>query len=77
MSNRQRNCLLPSPLRYWLWKPFLRQTAVTFDMRKQSIWIAGQEILTRDHVPIRLTLAATYQFRQGCFPLANTSNRLH
>jgi regulator of protease activity HflC (stomatin/prohibitin superfamily) len=49
------------PGRHWLWQVFRRQTAVLFDTRQQSVSLAGQEILTRDHVPLRITLAATYQ----------------
>ena len=48
--------------RYTLWNVFLlKQTAHVFDLRKQSVSLAGQEILTHDHVPVRLTLVATYQ----------------
>jgi len=49
------------PGRHWLWRVFRRQTAAVFDTRQQSVSLAGQEILTRDHVPLRITLAATYQ----------------
>jgi regulator of protease activity HflC (stomatin/prohibitin superfamily) len=49
------------PGRHWLWRVFRRQTAAVFDMRQQSVSLAGQEILTRDHVPLRIALAATYQ----------------
>ena len=49
------------PGNYRLWKPFLRQGVSVFDMRRQSITIAGQEILTNDPVPIRITQAATYE----------------
>jgi regulator of protease activity HflC (stomatin/prohibitin superfamily) len=47
--------------RHVLWHPWLRQSAVVFDMRKQSVSLVGQEILSKDRVPVRLTLAATYQ----------------
>ena len=49
------------PGRYTLWRVFVKQSAVVFDMRKQSVSLMGQEILTKDRVPIRLTLVATYQ----------------
>lgn len=35
--------------------------AVKFDMRKRSFALAGQEIMTKDHVPIRITLSVTSQ----------------
>lgn len=47
--------------RYTLWRAFLRESAVVFDMRKASVSIQGQDILTKDHVPIRVTLVGTYQ----------------
>ena len=49
------------PGMHWLWLAFHRQTAVLFDMRKQSFSLSGQEILTKNRVPIRLTIAVTYQ----------------
>jgi regulator of protease activity HflC (stomatin/prohibitin superfamily) len=49
------------PGRHRLWRPLLRETAVVFDMRQQAITLAGQEILTSNHVPIRLALAANYR----------------
>ena len=39
----------------------LHRSAVKFDMRKRSFPLAGQEILTKDHLPIRITLAVTLQ----------------
>lgn len=60
-SNGRHKCTVGAG-RYTLWHlPLVRQSAVVFDMRKQSVSLAGQEILTRDHVPVRLTLVATYQ----------------
>lgn len=49
------------PGRHMLRKVFRRETAAIFDKRQQSVSIGGQEILTKDHVPLRITLAATYQ----------------
>jgi regulator of protease activity HflC (stomatin/prohibitin superfamily) len=50
------------PGRYTLWNVFrLKISAHVFDLRKQSVSLAGQEILTKDRVPVRLTLVATYQ----------------
>lgn len=47
---------------YTLWNVFrLKMSAHVFDLRKQSVSLAGQEILTKDRVPVRLTLVATYQ----------------
>jgi len=47
--------------RYTLWRAFLRESAVVFDVRKASVSIQGQDILTKDRVPIRVTLAAIYR----------------
>ena len=47
------------PGRYLLWRFVTKQTATVVDMRQQSLTIAAQEILTKDRVPIRITLAAT------------------
>jgi len=50
------------PSRYTLWNVFrLKMSAHVFDLRKQSVSLVGQEILTKDRVPVRLTLVATYQ----------------
>lgn len=49
------------PGRHRLWRPLLREKAVVFDMRQQAITLAGQEILTSNHVPIRMTVAANYR----------------
>jgi regulator of protease activity HflC (stomatin/prohibitin superfamily) len=47
--------------RYGLWKFVHKQSAVVFDMRQRPLSLAGQEILTKDHVPLRVTLAAAFQ----------------
>lgn len=61
------------PGRHVLWRvPFvLRQTAEVIDVRKQSITLMGQEILTKDRVPVRLTLATTYQITDPVAALHN------
>ena len=43
---------------WWCWR---RETVALVDMRSQSQPLVGQEMLTRDHIPVRLTLAAVYQ----------------
>jgi regulator of protease activity HflC (stomatin/prohibitin superfamily) len=37
------------------------RAALKFDLRKRSFALAGQEIMTKDHVPIRITLSVTSQ----------------
>ena len=61
LYNNGRHVGTVGPGRYTLWHVFVKQSAALFDMRKQSVSLMGQEILTKDHVPVRLTLVATYQ----------------
>jgi regulator of protease activity HflC (stomatin/prohibitin superfamily) len=53
---------LLGPGSYAFWK-FNRNVAVeTVDLRLQALEVAGQEILTRDKVGLRLNLSATWRF---------------
>jgi regulator of protease activity HflC (stomatin/prohibitin superfamily) len=49
------------PGRYVLWQHAGKQVHVTcVDMRRQELQLAGQELMTRDKVTLRLTLAIEY-----------------
>lgn len=48
---------------YRLVRPFKRQEAVKVDMRLISLSIPSQEILTKDKLPVRLTLIAQYRVK--------------
>ena len=47
--------------RYRLVRPFLSQEIVKVDTRLVSVAVPGQEILTKDKLPVRLTLIAQYK----------------
>ena len=46
---------------YWLVKLWLRERAAVHDMRLTSIAMPSQEVLTKDALPVRLTLIAQYK----------------
>jgi regulator of protease activity HflC (stomatin/prohibitin superfamily) len=49
------------PGRYAIWShPEARVEVQTLDMRRQQVALAGQELMTRDKVSLRLTLSAEY-----------------
>lgn len=47
--------------RHWYWNLIHAYAAVLFDLRPAALNLQGQEILTKDKVPIRLNLAGTYR----------------
>lgn len=47
--------------RYWLVKPFKGETLVTVDTRLTSVAVPAQEVLTKDKLPVRLTVIAQYR----------------
>src|SRR5262249_55423723 len=49
------------PGRYVFWNLGRTYSWVVFDLRGQSVSLAGQEVLTKDRVPVRFTLAANYR----------------
>ena len=49
------------PGRYVLWRMFPRREAYLFDVRLMLLAVTGQEILTRDKLPVRLNLTAQYR----------------
>ncbi|MDE2291331.1 MAG: hypothetical protein KGL53_04550 [Elusimicrobia bacterium] len=49
------------PGRYWVWS-WLGEEAVLVDARLTSATVPGQEVLTKDGLPVRLTLAARYRW---------------
>ena len=48
------------PGRYWVWT-WLGEEAVVVDVRLTAMAVAGQEVLTKDRLPVRLTLALRYR----------------
>lgn len=49
------------PGRYFLRRMFPRREAYLFDVRLMLLAVTGQEILTRDKLPVRLNLTAQYR----------------
>ena len=45
---------------YWVWT-WLGDDAVVVDVRLTAMAVAGQEVLTKDRLPVRLTLALRYR----------------
>lgn len=48
------------PGRYWVWT-WLGEAAVVVDVRLTAMAVAGQEVLTKDRLPVRLTAAVRYR----------------
>lgn len=60
IDGRVARLLQPGPAAFWR---FSRDVQVELvDTRLQSVEVSGQEILTRDHVSLRLNLAATWRY---------------
>ncbi len=60
VDGKVQDVLAPGAYAYW---KFNRQVAVELvDLRVQAVEVAGQEILTRDKVGLRLNLLATYRY---------------
>lgn len=60
VDGKVQDVLGPGAYAYW---KFNRQVAVELvDLRVQAVEVAGQEILTRDKVGLRLNLLATYRY---------------
>ncbi|MBN1516017.1 slipin family protein [Candidatus Sumerlaeota bacterium] len=49
------------PGRYAFWKTGRKVQVKTYDLREQLLDIAGQEIITKDHVSLRLNAVVAYQ----------------
>lgn len=60
-----------SPGKYSLWADTGAVRVVTVDMRRVQLGIAGQELMTRDKVTLRLTLSVEYRVEDP-MKLANT-----
>lgn len=59
VNGRLDRVLEPGPHAFW---KFNRSVAIKYlDLRLQNVEVAGQEILTRDKVSLRLNLSATYR----------------
>ena len=58
-NGRYVRTLGPGRHRFWNW--FVRREVAVVDVRRQVLQLAGQEVLTADHVPVRLTMAVDYQ----------------
>lgn len=61
---------------YTLVRPVLRQEMAVVDMRLAAVLVAGQEILTADQLPLRLTILAQYRVVDAVKALNTVRNYL-
>jgi len=59
---------------YWLSRVFPRREAALVDVRLASLSVAGQEIMTSDKLPLRLTLIAQYRVVDPAKALTQVQN---
>jgi regulator of protease activity HflC (stomatin/prohibitin superfamily) len=64
--------LSPGPYAFWRGRSDAR--LVELDMREQMLEIAGQEIMTRDKVSLRLNAQATYRIRDARLSVERSSD---
>ena len=72
MEGELREVLKPGLTAYWKYQRNLRVDLV--DLRLQAMEVAGQEILTRDKVSLRVNLTALWQVTDAVKARANVSN---
>jgi len=71
---------LLEPGRYWLWRPWFHETVVIEDMRLRSTILTGQEIVTKDQINVKMSVAAHYKVVDPVAvnrELQNSANFLH
>lgn len=62
------------PGRYWLTRVFPRRDVALVDVRLASLSVPGQEIMTADKLPLRLTLVAQYRVVEPVKALTQVQN---
>ena len=70
-KGRYVGTLGPGRHRVWTW---LGEEAVLVDARLASLTVAGQEVLTKERLPVRLTLVARYRLADPAKALHETQN---